>query len=160
MNIHLKAIVMILAVMSFSCKDVSTEKPTPSISETDAENLNPSEQCYLYANDKDTIKLVLKENKTLVTGNLLFNFYEKDGSHGAFEGVMKGDTIFADYNFEAEGTKSKRELILLKKDNVVLQGYGELEVDAQNTTVFKKNATITFDDKFPLTAAACDALDY
>lgn len=151
---------MIFALMSFSCKENSTEKPLPSSSETESKTLKANEQCYLYANNRDTIKLILKENKTLVTGTLLFNFYEKDGSHGVFEGIMKGDTIYADYNFEAEGTKSKRELILLKKDNVVLQGYGELEVDAQNTTVFKENATITFDDKFPLTAVACDTLDY
>ncbi|WP_133757527.1 hypothetical protein [Gelidibacter sediminis] len=147
--------------MNLSCNDNSKKHTTSKDSETKTEfkNTHVNEHCFLYAKNNDTIQLVLKEYKTTATGYLLFNFYQKDGSHGSFEGVMKGDTLFADYNFEAEGTKSKREIIFLKKGQTLLQGYGELEVDAHNRTVFKKDATITFDDKFPLTAVACDTLD-
>ncbi|WP_299396966.1 hypothetical protein [uncultured Gelidibacter sp.] len=155
-----KLLVLALFTISVSCKE-DTKNPKSLETEEKEKPTIPKneEQCYMYAKNKDTITLVLKENKTLATGQLFFNFYEKDGSHGSFEGIMKGDTLYADYDFEAEGTKSKREIIFLKKGNTLLQGYGELEVDAQNTTVFKKDAKITFDEKFPLTAVACDTLD-
>src|SRR5690606_8098358 len=103
---------------------------------------------------------MLTQSKNLVIGEMFYNFYEKDGSFGSFEGIVKGDTIFGDYDFESEGTTSKRELIFLKKGNTLLQGYGDVEVDENNTTVFKKNARITFDEKFPLTVVDCDQLNF
>lgn len=103
---------------------------------------------------------MLKENKTLVTGKIVHNFHEKDGSFGSFDGVMKGDTLYADYDFEEEGTTSKRELIFIKKRNKLLQGYGDVEVDTQHTTVFKKDAKISFDENLPLTAISCEKLNF
>lgn len=130
-----------LFIMSLSCKEVPEEKK-PIASENDNSSILPKieTQCYLYAKNKDSIKLMIKENKTLVTGKMSYNFFEKDGSWGSFEGVMKGDTLYGDYDFEAEGTKSKREVVFLKKGNTFIEGFGDVEVDGQNTTVFKKGA--------------------
>ncbi|MBJ7882392.1 hypothetical protein [Gelidibacter salicanalis] len=161
MNILSKTIILTLVAVNLSCKESPKNETTPlptKIEDTTVSKIG--EQCYLYAKNNDTIAVLWNENKTLVTGKIIFNFYEKDGSHGAFEGIMKGDTLYADYNFESEGTKSKREIIFLKKGNTLLQGYGDVEVDAHETTVFKKDAKITFDDQFPLTAVACDTLNF
>ncbi len=154
---------MVLAffTLSISCKEASkTEAESLQTQANENSSMKIEEHCYMFAKNKDTIKLILKENKTLVTGKLFYNLFEKDASHGSFEGVMKGDTLYADYDFEAEGTTSKRELIFLKKGNTLLQGYGDMEVDAQNTTVFKNNAKITFDEQFPLTSIACDKINF
>lgn len=162
MKILIQLSILLLLSIGISCKETTQQH----IDRTAPEDQSISgrapinEQCYLYSKNRDTIKVLWKENKTLITGKLLINFYEKDGSHGAFEGIMKGDTLYADYNFESEGTKSKREVVFLKKGNILLQGHGEVEVDAQQTTVFKKDAKITFDGQFPLTAVACDTLNF
>lgn len=159
MKYHLTLSMFLVFLIAGSCKEApKNQSETTPTSEVENKTSLPTleKTCYLYAKNKDTIKLMLKENKTLVTGEMVYNFFEKDGSHGTFEGIRKGDTIFADYNFEAEGTQSTRELIFLKKDDILLQGYGEVEVDDQHTTVFKKGAKITFDEKFPLTAVSCE----
>ncbi|MGC1632116.1 MAG: hypothetical protein WA749_08395 [Gelidibacter sp.] len=157
MKTFLNIVVATLVLVGISCKETTKE----NVETIDMENQNKAtlskieEQCFWYAKNKDTIKLMLKENKTLVTGKMVINLYEKDGSHGSFEGILKGDTLFADYDFESEGITSKRELIFLKKGNTLLQGYGDVEEEGQHTTVFKKGAKITFDEKFPLTAVDC-----
>lgn len=160
MKILLKICVLVFVITGLSCKEVSKDNPATAPEDKETSNLSKiEEQCYLYAKNNDSIKLTLKENKTIITGKLVYNFYEKDGSHGAFEGIMKGDTLYGDYDFEAEGTKSKREMIFLKNGNMLLQGHGDVEVDGQNTVVFKKGAKITFDEEFTLTAVECEKLN-
>ena len=151
-------IVIVLFAMGISCKEQPETKTTQD--ESTATTQQYEEYCYLYAQNKDTIAIMLTQSKNLVIGEMFYNFYEKDVSYGSFEGIIKGDTIFGDYDFEAEGTTSKRELIFLKKGNTLYQGYGDVEVDENNTTVFKTNASITFDEKFPLTAVDCDQLNF
>ncbi|OBX27203.1 hypothetical protein LX77_02714 [Gelidibacter algens] len=160
MKTILKTVVLSLFTLSISCKEPQAEAAPLQTEANEKPKIKIEEHCYMYAKNKDTIKLMLKENKTLVTGKMVYNVFEKDASHGSFEGVMRGDTLYADYDFEAEGTTSKGELIFLKKGNSLLQGYGDVEVDAQNTTVFKDNANITFDEQFPLIAVACDKLNH
>ncbi|RXJ49468.1 hypothetical protein [Gelidibacter gilvus] len=158
MKKHFKLIIFVLFVMGISCKEQPETKTTQD--ENKATTQQYEEYCYLYAQNKDTIALMLTQSKNLVIGEMFYNFFEKDGSYGSFEGIVKGDTIFGDYDFESEGTTSKRELIFLKKGNTLLEGYGEVEVDRNNTTVFKSNTSITFDEKFPLTAVNCDELNF
>lgn len=158
MKKHFNLIVIALLALGVSCKEQAETKPPQQ--ENTAVSEKYEEHCYLYAQNKDTIALMLTQSKNLVVGEMFYNFYEKDGSFGSFEGIVKGDTIFGDYDFESEGTRSKRELIFLKKGNTLLQGYGAVEVDGNNTTVFKSNTSITFDEKFPLTAADCDQLNF
>lgn len=157
MKIHFKLIVVALLATAVSCKDQPETRTLPN--ETTVKAQNYEDHCYLYAKNKDTIAVMLTQSNNLVLGEIVYNFFEKDGSFGSFEGIIKGDTIFGDYNFEAEGTTSKRELIFLKKGNALFQGYGEVEFEENNTTVFKNNAHISFDESFPLAAVNCDELN-
>lgn len=110
--------------------------------------------CYLYAVDKDSIWFNISHSNGQINGNMRFKFYQIDGSLGTFEGFMEGDTIRGLYDFEAEGTNSKRELIFLKKDGMLVQGKGETELSG-NTESFKENASFTFEDARIFESIAC-----
>lgn len=110
--------------------------------------------CYLYAVKKDTIKMTLTKNKDSIYGDMHYNFFEKDGSFGVFNGTMKGDTIIGIYDFEAEGTKSKREMVFLRSGNSIMEGYGDMVRDG-NTEIFKDNIIFQFQDGVVLNEVVC-----
>lgn len=161
MKIVVNSIVVSLLLLSSSCKDASENRV---ISETDTSSplqVNQQEQqCFLYAHQNDTIKLSLNQTGTSATGQLIYNFYEKDGSFGSYEGQIKGDTLLANYTFEAEGTTSQREIIMLKTDKGWLPGYGDVEMQEDQRMVFKKNSSISFDELTPLNRINCDKIKF
>ncbi len=71
------------------------------------------------------MKLTTRGNK--VTGDLIYNFYEKDKSTGVLTGTMKGDTLFANYIFRSEGIESVREVAFIKKEKGYIEGYGDMD---------------------------------
>lgn len=158
MKKYFNLIVIVLLITGISCKEQPETKIAPD--ENVAATQQYEEHCYVYAQNKDTIAVMLTQSKNLVLGKISYNFFEKDASIGSFEGIIKDDTIFGDYQFEAEGRTSKRELIFLKKGNTLLQGYGDVEVVGDSMTVFKSNAKITYDENFPLTTVNCDQLNF
>lgn len=111
-------------------------------------------ECYSFTNDKDsiTLKLILKDS--FVTGNLNYNFFEKDRNTGSIEGRLTGDTIIAEYSFMSEGLQSAREVAFLRKGNNLLEGFGGVQ-DINGKTVFKDRATLVFDTVNVLTKADC-----
>ena len=131
--------------------DVEPDVETKILNQTPAK---PVKMCFLYAVDKDSISFNIEKIDEHVRGDLNFNFYQLDGSWGTFEGLMNGDTLRGIYDFEAEGTKSKRELIFLKKGDTLIHGKGETELSG-NTELFKKDANITFEGGNVLLQIAC-----
>jgi hypothetical protein len=67
---------------------------------------------------------------------------------------MIGDTLIADYTFASEGTVSVREVAFLKKDHVLIEGFGDIEEKA-GKSIFKNIATLRFDDKLALRETEC-----
>ncbi len=152
----MKRVISSFVVMCFfvSCKkeikenNLIPQKVDPKIS--------VSEECYSYVIKKDTILMHLnfKENK-LISGNLIYNLYEKDKNEGLIEGEIKGDTLFADYTFKSEGVLSVRELVFLKQGNDYVEGYGEI-VDNNNGKIsFKDKKEVKFDGRVLLTKIEC-----
>lgn len=45
----------------------------------------------------------------MVTGNLLYHYYQKDRSAGKINGELKADTLFADYIYISEDVESVRD---------------------------------------------------
>ena len=89
-----------------------------------------------------------------VTGNLYYNFYEKDKNNGTITGKMKGDTLIADYTFMSEGTQSIREVAFLLTDSTAKEGYGEMQ-QQNNKMTFASPAKISFDKSFILSKKEC-----
>jgi len=111
-------------------------------------------QCYQFTQNKDTVTISLTRNENDATGELTYNWFEKDDSKGLFKGKFKGDTLVADYTFQAEGTSSVREVVFLKKGESFLPGYGDMQ-EKGSKTVFKNPKALQFDANVVLSKTAC-----
>lgn len=103
-----------------------------------------SPSCYEQKNAGDTFTLQLKiTDASGVEGVLKYGFKEKDNNAGTIAGMMYGDTLIADYHFQAEGMTSVREVAFLVTENSATEGYGDME-DKNGKLVFKDPKGITF----------------
>ncbi len=113
------------------------------------------EFCYGYANKKDSVFLHANIGDSSVTGNLYYNFYEKDKNSGSITGKMEGDTLIANYTFMSEGKSSVREVAFLLTDSTAKEGYGEMQ--QQNDKMIFINAHhISFNNPVILHKQKCN----
>ena len=87
----------------------------------------PVSSCYSATTGKDSVFLKVEVFPNVVTGNLSYNLHEKDSNKGEFEGKLNGDTLIADYKFMSEGKLSTRQVIFLIKNDLAVEGYGNME---------------------------------
>lgn len=111
--------------------------------------------CYSTTTGKDSVKMKLEIIDKVVTGNLSYKFYQKDSNKGEVEGVLKGDTLMADYKFMSEGKQSVRQVIFLIQDSVAIEGYGKMD-NKDGRMIFKSNKEITFGKGIRLHKVDCD----
>lgn len=79
----------------------------------------PDQTCYRFASVNDTVFLKVEKFPNVVTGVLNYSIKEKDRNTGDIDGVMKGDTLVAQYSFMSEGNLSTREVkFIIKKGEV------------------------------------------
>ena len=113
-------------------------------------------ECYEGILQKDTITLQLNTRGNEVKpGKLRYNFFEKDKNEGIIYGTLSGDTVFATYAFKSEGRMSKREVVFLKKGNIIIEGYGDVATDSIGDVYFKDKKKLYFDSKVILTKQDC-----
>lgn len=110
--------------------------------------------CYSYINNKDSITMNIDVSDNTVMGELEYRFYEKDSNSGTIQGIIKGDTLFADYSFISEGTGSVREVAFLKKGSNWVEGFGDIE-ENNGKMVFKDKASLQFNGNIILTEIPC-----
>lgn len=102
-----------------SCKNSKEETHTPT--PTEEAQTTSTEQMYLHVVDKDSIVLLLKNNGDKIEGNLDISYYEKDSRRGTISnGLMQGDTLFANYLSMQEGEQSDCEIAFLKKNDTYI----------------------------------------
>ena len=131
----------------------NTDKKQESATKTEVKTTQ-TETCYQYAKDSSTIKLNIIMKDDVVTGNLIYDFYQKDKNQGTIKGTLKSDTLFADYTFMSEGIESVREVVFLKTADGFVEGYGEID-DKDGKVMFKNRNTITFANDAILKETAC-----
>lgn len=87
-----------------------------------------------------------------LTGNLIFQNYEKDSSYGDFSAKYADSKMTASFTFQSEGTESNREIIFTKEgDNLIGDGFTYQPNDSCNSILFNQGlALIPFDMKLPL----------
>ena len=150
------AIAVALIVM-VSCKKEETKEEVvmPTVQDEMPVEEPAVTECFSAIIKKDTISLSLTvKDSSLEKGELHYNFFEKDKNHGTLTGIFKGDTLFADYTFMSEGQSSVREVVFLKKGNIFIEGYGDVE-EKDNKTVFKDKKKLFFDSKIVLSKTDC-----
>ena len=136
----------IVALIITACKDNTASSETEaadSAKGTDMKVMIPHSSCFMLVSGKDSFWLKLEKFETVTIGRLKYNFSEKDDSNGELDGVMKGDTLLADYTFDSEGKKSVRQVAFLVKDSVATEGIGEV-IEKGGKMVFKDSASIRF----------------
>jgi hypothetical protein len=145
--------IILLAGIAVGCNN---NKPAEKVNkeQTLSETKTESGTCYVGTSGKDTIRMVLRKDGELVSGELDYLFYEKDKSRGRFDGRMKGDTLFADYVYSSEGVQSTREIAFLQSGNTLTEGYADaMEIDGKMT--FRNPNKVKFGSSFVLTETEC-----
>ena len=132
--------------------DSSVAIPADTSSTEIAESF--SDGCYAYIKNRDTASLTLKVANDEVTGDLSYKLFEKDSNKGTIAGEIKGDTIIAEYDFNSEGARSIREIVFLKKNGKLYEGFGEVETKGMKT-IFKNRANLKFDGGLVFDPADC-----
>jgi len=112
---------------------------TPDKLVSDFENYD----CYAYNVKKDTAFLKINTANGIVAGNLEYQLFEKDRNKGIIKGRMIGDTLFADYTFSSEGQSSVREIVMIKKGNDLIEGFGNVE-ENDGKTKFTDRSKLKF----------------
>lgn len=148
-------------ILFISCSD-----PVPGADSTKADTVTgdtnqmhiqiPASTCYRYATASDTINLKVEKFPNVVTGMLSYRLKEKDKNTGEIEGVLKGDTLIAEYSFMSEGTRSLRPVIFLLQNNTAVEGYGKMRDDGNGKMIFDDITKIDFSKGTALTVVPCD----
>ena len=145
-NIILAGCICLMA----SCND----QPTKTVSTTPVTKVG-SINCYQYINKKDTVTLKTIVADELITGSLVYNFYEKDKNSGTIRGSMKGDLLIADYSFMSEGVNSVRQVAFKKSEGAFIEGYGEPQ-ESNGRTTFKNIDSLNFNNSVLLSKVDCE----
>ncbi|QPH41046.1 hypothetical protein [Pedobacter endophyticus] len=156
----MKNILSSLAVASAlfaSCQGGPAKKTQAKIDSTivtNSETTANAATCYQYVKNRDTANLSLTEKADSVTGNLGYKWYEKDKNAGTISGVVKGDTIIADYTFQSEGRESVRQVAWLKKGDQLVEAFGDVE-EIDGKMKFKDLSKLKFDSGLVFSKADC-----
>lgn len=143
-------VVALVACFLSSCKkeEKKEEEIIPKSNEV------VTKECFESIKGKDTIQLSINIENQNVTGNLVYNLFEKDRNIGTIEGKMIGDTLFADYKFMSEGVESFRQVAFIKKDGKLSEFYGEVE-EKEGKIVFKDKSKLVLNSGFVLSSVSC-----
>ena len=126
-----------------------TEKPAIAL-----DTVTKIFDCYMGVQKKDTISLKLVITDNVVSGDLEYNFFEKDGNIGKVKGYIAGDTLFAKYTFQSEGVASVREVVFLTSNNMLKEGYGE-QIEKSGQSVFLNKVKLDFSKGISLKSVDC-----
>ena len=154
-----------VAMFAFSCNSdkketISDDSTAITSMDTDATVVPtvPVEQqitgCFSYTKNRDTATLKINAENEELTGNLAYRLYEKDSNTGTIAGEIKGDTIIAEYIFDSEGMRSVREIVFLRKDGKLYEGYGDVE-EKSGKMVFKDRSKLKFGDAIVFSKTDC-----
>jgi hypothetical protein len=137
-----------------ACQSKTTEEKIDSIAKSPDTVVPASKACYAYMKNRDTVTLSYTIAGNTIAGELSNNLFEKDKNSGQINGIIKGDTIIADYAAKGEGVTSVRQVAFLKKGDQLLEGYGDTE-QKNGKMVFKKLQDLKFVNAIGLSAVDC-----
>ncbi|MBC7439534.1 MAG: hypothetical protein H7250_06075 [Flavobacterium sp.] len=139
--------ILILSALS-SCKknETSDADNKTLIDSTETKNITKTAAtlCFEFSKNKDTtdVSLIIEKNNQ-VSGKMHWNPFEKDGAIGVLNGIKKGDTIVADFDYIIEGNKQLEEKVFILKNNELQELIGALK-DKKGKLIIKdlKKATV------------------
>jgi len=111
------------------------------------------QSCYhATVGDSSSLLQIKDPSADQLTGELIFQNYEKDSSYGVFTGKFAADQLTIDFTFQSEGIESKRQIVLTKSaDELSGEGYTYKPVDDCKKVLYNQGlGLIPFDMKLPL----------
>lgn len=133
------------------------EKDTVATAEPVMDTLGPKSFCYMGITGKDTVFASIDDNLGTITGKMAYKNSEKDSSKGEVTGFKSGDTLKLTYEFQSEGTKSKRDIYFLQQDGTLVEGIGgHKEENGQMKYADEKK--ISYKDGQKLSTADCQTI--
>ena len=129
-------ICIISTALLLACGTASKTEEKP-----EAKNDSILYKCFGSYTDKDSVFLKIVYDGDRVNGDIVYKLFEKDKNVGNFEGTLHGDTVFAVYNFFSEGKTSTREVAFLKKGDMLIEGFGQMDASG---TRFKNKGEVDF----------------
>ncbi|SFN94314.1 hypothetical protein SAMN05421594_4808 [Chryseobacterium oleae] len=149
-----------VSILLINCnKKTETPPPTAKVDtaavvEPVIDTLGPKSFCYMAVTGKDSVFASIDDNLGTITGKIVYKNNEKDSSKGDVTGFKSGDTLKLTYEFQSEGTKSKRDIFFIQKDNTLTEGIGDhKEEDGQSKYADEKK--ISYKDGQKLEPADC-----
>lgn len=139
------ALVILTAVSFLSCN-----KKNPHNAATQSH-----ETCYEGLEADDTVRLSVIDDAGKITGTLLYENPESSNSSGTFTGIRSGDTLKLTVRTTASGTASYREKYLLKKEDKLYDGIGEIKQINDSVAVFAKPTDLVFTHSLVFEQADC-----
>ncbi len=137
-----------------ACNKKEENKKPIDTAAPEAAAMVSGKSCYQMIKGRDTIRLSLAMNANNANGELVYALDGKDRNQGTFSGMFIGDTLFADYTFNSEGTQSVRETVFLRRNDGLIQGFGEM-VENGNKQSFANPGKISFDENLVLAKTEC-----
>lgn len=144
-------------MLMVACQSKSVKEAKSKIDSTitsAADNDTAASQCYQYLKNRDTAFLTLKIDHDQFTGALSYNLFEKDKNAGNIAGIIKGDTLIAEYTFQSEGSTSTRQVVWLKKGDQLEEGFGDIE-EVDGKTRFKNTTSLKYGEAMVFSKTPC-----
>jgi len=156
----MKNIIPIIAIFCTalaSCQNKSskTTSTTDSTQTSAVDTAISTTECFTYIKNRDTAVVKLTTTGKSISGDLNYKLFEKDRNSGTISGIVKGDTLFAEYTFQSEGKSSIREVAFLKKGDALIEGFGEVE-ETGGKVKFKHPASLKFSDAMVFGKTTCN----
>ena len=158
---QLKFLFFFSASLLLACNDGSEKKENSDRgAETDSPEMAPGDDlsgCYRRVIARDTFIARLQLLADSVTGSLLFDNFEKDGSSGNISGRLDKGIIKLLYSFRSEGMNSVMEVYFKKQGDALIRGTGEMATRG-DTSYFVNPAKIDFPPDDKMSKIPCDEL--
>ena len=130
----------------------TSNDPKTAISVDDKKPGSEENGCYMKITGRDTAIVVLEQKGTEVTGKMLYDNFEKDGSNGTLKGIQDGDIVKLFYDFNSEGMRSVMEVYFKKVPGGLIRGVGDMNMKG-DTTYFTTG--INYSDKEAFSKIDC-----
>lgn len=159
----MKFFIVLFTITFMACNNHADKRiatKTDSMSNQDTVVVNSNKNitgCYIQVIQKDRILASLQQEGNQVTGTLLFDNYEKDGSTGTVRGRREGNILQLKYAFQSEGTNSVMDVFFKIKDDQLVRGIADMKTKG-DTVYFADPSQVTYPPTGIMHKIPCDSL--
>jgi len=160
------AFIFLVTTAVLACNDSNrvTETTGSNNTSTSPKTTTPSDDkkqeddgagCYMKVTGRDTAIVILEQKGNELSGKMLYDNFEKDGSRGTVKGKEEGGILKLFYDFNSEGMRSVMEVYFKKVPGGLLRGIGNMDVKG-DTTYFTSG--INYSDKDAFSKIDCESV--